>query len=100
MILVFPAARPRGVPLAPGQAGVLADSGAARHVEEGFALAALVSTGVGVLAAFAVAAAGSLFVARRIAEPIALAARTATRLAAGDYAARVEQPGWAPNWPT
>nr|MCU0279219.1 HAMP domain-containing protein [Candidatus Nanopelagicales bacterium] len=79
------------------QAGVLADSDVSDHVEEAFAVAALASTGVGVLAALAVAAAGSLLVARRLADPIALTANTTRRLAAGDYTARVEQPQMGPE---
>ena len=73
------------------QAGVLADSDVSDHVEEALAVAALASTGVGVLAALAVAAVGSLLVARRLTDPIALTATTTRRLAAGDYTARVEQ---------
>jgi signal transduction histidine kinase len=79
------------------QAGVLADSDVSDHVEEAFAVAALISTGVGVLAALAVAAAGSLVVARRLTDPIAMTASTTGRLAAGDYAARVAQPGMGPE---
>ena len=79
------------------QAGVLADSDVSDHVEEAFAVAALISTGVGVLAALAVAAAGSLVVARRLTDPIAMTASTTGRLAAGDYAARVEQPRMGPE---
>ena len=79
------------------QAGVSADSEVTGHVEEAFAVAALISTGVGVLAALAVAAAGSLVVARRLTDPIAMTASTTGRLAAGDYAARVEQPRMGPE---
>lgn len=79
------------------QAGVLKDPGVTGHVEEAFALAALTSTAVGVMAALAVAAAGSLFVARRLTDPIAVTARTAGRLAAGDYSARVEPPQMGPE---
>ena len=79
------------------QAGVLADSDLTRHIEEAFAVAALISTGVGVLAALAVAAAGSLLVSRRLTDPIALTASTTARLAAGDYTARVEQPRMGPE---
>ena len=79
------------------QAGVLVDSAVTRHVEEAFAVAALISTGVGVLAALGVAAAGSVLVARRLTEPIALTASATGRLAAGDYTARVEQPRMGPE---
>lgn len=79
------------------QAGVLENSEVTGHVEEAFAVAALISTGVGVLAALAVAAAGSLLVARRLTDPIALTVSTTGRLAAGDYAARVEQPRMGPE---
>ena len=79
------------------QAGVLENSEVTGHVEEAFAVAALISTGVGVLAALAVAAAGSLLVARRLTEPIALTVSTTGLLAAGDYTARVEQPRMGPE---
>jgi signal transduction histidine kinase len=79
------------------QAGVLGESNVAVHVEEAFAVAALASTGAGVLAALAVAGAGSALVARRLTDPIAMTARAAGRLAAGDYAARVEQPRMGPE---
>ena len=79
------------------QAGVLEDSKVTGHVEEAFAVAVLISTGVGVLAALAVAAAGSLLVARRLTDPISLTLRTTGRLAAGDYTARVEQPRMGPE---
>jgi signal transduction histidine kinase len=79
------------------QAGVLAESTLTAHVEEAFAVAALASTGAGVLAALAVAAGGSALVARRLTDPIAQTARTTGRLAVGDYAARVEQPRMGPE---
>lgn len=79
------------------QAGVLADSDVSDHVEEAFAVATLASTTVGVLAALGVAAAGSLLVARRLTDPIALTANTTRRLAAGDYTARVEQSQMGPE---
>ena len=79
------------------QAGMLTDSDVSDHVEEAFAVAALASTGAGVLAALAVAAAGSLLVARRLTDPIALTANTTRRLAAGDYTARIEQPQMGPE---
>lgn len=63
---------------------------AAQHVQDGFALATVVATGVGVLAALAVAAGVAWFVARRIAQPITQVAQATTRLATGDYAARVD----------
>lgn len=62
---------------------------AAQHVQDGFALATVVSTAVGVLAALAVAAGVAGFVARRISQPITLIAQATTRLATGDYSARV-----------
>jgi signal transduction histidine kinase len=79
------------------QAGVLAESDVTAHVEEAFAVAALTSTGAGVLAALAVAAAGSALVAGRLTGPIARTAHAAGRLAAGDYATRVEQPRMGPE---
>lgn len=79
------------------QAGVRTQSNVTAHVEEAFAVAALVSTGAGVLAALAVAAAGSALVARRLTGPIAQTAHAAGLLAAGDFAARVEQPRMGPE---
>jgi signal transduction histidine kinase len=67
------------------------------HVEEGFAVAALVSTFVGALAAGAVAVAGALFVARRIGEPIAAAAHTASELSGGHYSTRMSAPAMGPE---
>lgn len=74
------------------QAGVVGDSAVSAHVEEAFAVAALASTLIGVTAALAVAAGGSLLVARRLTEPITQVAETTGRLAGGDFTARVEQP--------
>lgn len=79
------------------QAGVLVDPAVTGHVELAFAVSAVASTGAGVLAALAVAAAGSLLVARRLTDPIASTARAAARLAAGDYTARVEEPRMGPE---
>lgn len=79
------------------QAGVRTQSNVTAHVEEAFAVAALASTGAGVLAALAVAAAGSALVARRLTGPIAKTAHAAGLLAAGDFAARVEQPRMGPE---
>ena len=56
----------------------------------GSALATVVATGVGMLAALAVAAGVAWFVARRIAQPITQVAQATTRPATGDYAARVD----------
>ncbi len=74
------------------QAGVAQSPDVVMHVDEGFATALLVSIAVGVVAAVIVAAAVALIVARRINEPVAAAAAAASRLAAGDYSARVTRP--------
>jgi two-component system, OmpR family, sensor histidine kinase BaeS len=79
------------------QAGIPQDPAVTTHVEEGFAVALLVSTLVGVLAATAVAAAGALLVARRISGPITVIARTTGELATGDYSARVSPPRMGPE---
>jgi two-component system, OmpR family, sensor histidine kinase BaeS len=79
------------------QAGVAQSPDVAMHVDEGFATALLVSIAVGVLAAVIVAAAVALIVARRINDPVAAAAATASRLAAGDYSARVTRPLMGPE---
>jgi signal transduction histidine kinase len=79
------------------QSGVPGAEMVAGHIEEGFGVAALISTGVGVLAAIAVAVVGALFVARRIGEPIAAAAHTASDLAGGHYSARMSPPAMGPE---
>lgn len=67
------------------------------HLDEGFAAAMLTAIAGGVLAAVVVAAALAILVARRISAPIAVTAATAGRLAAGDYAARVNPPRLGPE---
>ena len=79
------------------QAGVTADDVLSRHVDEGFATAILVSTLVGVVIASAVAATMATLVSRRISRPVAIAAATTTRLASGDYSARVPSPRMGPE---
>lgn len=69
-------------------AGEIADPDVIDHVHQGFATATITATGVGIIAALAVAAAGALLIARRIADPIAATAQVTARLAAGDYTAR------------
>ncbi len=79
------------------QTGVAQTPDVSKHVNEGFAIALLVSTGVGVLAAAGVAAAMALLVARRISDPVTATSRTASALAAGDYSARVTAPRIGPE---
>lgn len=79
------------------QAGVAQSSDVALHVDEGFAVALLTSLAVGVLAAVIVAAAVAMMVSRRINDPVAATAATASRLAAGDYSARVSRPNMGPE---
>lgn len=79
------------------QVGVAQTPDAARHVEDGFALAALVSSAAGVTAALAVAAAGAYLVARRISRPVAYIATATGQLAAGDYSVRVTEPRIGPE---
>lgn len=78
-------------------AGIDQSGDVATHVNEGFATATLTAIAVGVAAAVLVAAAMALLVARRITRPVADAAEAASRLAAGDYTARVEPSGMGPE---
>jgi signal transduction histidine kinase len=78
-------------------AGVAPTPEAARHVDEGFATAALLSTAAGVAAALAVATAGAYLVAGRIGGPVADIARATGQLAAGDYSVRVTEPRMGPE---
>lgn len=78
-------------------AGVAGDSAVAAHIDQGFTIATLTSMVAGVVAASAVAAVVAVFIARRISEPVSIAADTATRLADGDYAARMPHPGLGPE---
>jgi two-component system sensor histidine kinase BaeS len=79
------------------QAGVSRDDVLARHVDEGFATAIVVSTLVGVAIAALVAAAMATLVSRRISGPVSIAARATTQLANGDYSARVPTPNMGPE---
>lgn len=78
-------------------AGLLMDPLITRHVQEGFAIAMLAATGLGVAAALVVATGGALLVARRIARPITETAGVTARLAAGDYSARADPTGMGPE---
>jgi two-component system sensor histidine kinase BaeS len=80
-----------------GQAGVAANDVLSRHIDEGFATAILASTLIGVVMAAAVAAAMATLVSRRISEPVSIAADATTRLAYGDYAARVPSARMGPE---
>jgi len=70
------------------------------HLENAFATAAGVSIGVGTAAALLTAAAVSLLITRRLSRPIRALGAAATRVAAGDYAARVTPPGLGPELDT
>src|SRR5262245_58267737 len=65
----------------------------ARHLNQALAWALLVSLGVAVAAALATTAAVSWFITRRLTRPIAAMASAATRIADGDYQARVPPSG-------
>jgi two-component system sensor histidine kinase BaeS len=73
----------------PGQV----DAEAARHVEEAYASANLVSLTVALFAALAAALAVSAYVARRVARPVGQLAAAAADVAEGRYDARVSAPG-------
>lgn len=79
------------------QAGIAQDPNVTTHVADGFALASVASTVVGVIIAGAVAAAMAVLVARRIATPISTTAQAASRLASGDYATHVDDPRMGPE---
>lgn len=78
-------------------AGIARDSEVAAHIDQGFTIATLTSIAAGVTAASMVAALVAVFIARRISEPVSIAADTATRLADGDYGARMPHPGLGPE---
>jgi signal transduction histidine kinase len=73
----------------PGQV----DAEAARHVEEAYTSANLVSLTVALFAALAAALAVSAYVARRVAGPVGQVAAAAADVAEGRYDARVPAPG-------
>lgn len=79
------------------EAGVAQEPTVTTHVADGFALATIVSTAVGVVIAGAVAAAMAILVSRRIATPITTTASAAARLASGDYSAHVDDPRMGPE---
>lgn len=62
------------------------------HLEEGYTRAAIITIAFAGAASLAIAVAVSLLVTRRLAEPIGAVAAAATRVAAGDYEARVPTP--------
>lgn len=78
-------------------AGVSAESPLASQIDEGFTLALVTSITAAVLAAALVAVLVAAVIARRISLPIATAADSAGRLAHGDYAVRMAQPGVGPE---
>jgi signal transduction histidine kinase len=71
-----------------------------RHLQDAFAAAGGIATAVGGAAAFAAAAAVSVFIARRLSRPIAALDAAAGRLAAGDYTARMRPAGLGPELDT
>ena len=79
------------------QAGLAQNDALATHVDEGFVAAIVVSTLGGVGIAGAVAAAMAALVSRRISRPVSIAAAATTRLASGDYSARVPSPRMGPE---
>lgn len=80
------------------QAGLARNDLLATHVDEGFTTAIVASTLVGVVIASAVAAAMATLVSRRISRPVAIAASATSRLANGDYSARVPSPRMGPEF--
>lgn len=73
---------------------------AGRHLEDAFATAAGLAIGVGTAAALLTAAAVSLLIAHRLARPVQALDAAATRLAGGDYTARMQPTGLGPELDT
>jgi two-component system sensor histidine kinase BaeS len=80
-----------------GQALGTVSTAVSRHLDDAFATAAGIAIGIGTAAALATAAAVSVLVTRRLSRPIRDLGIAASRLAAGDYAARVTPPGLGPE---
>lgn len=78
-------------------AGVKLDDATLGYVNDGFLWAMVTAIASGATAATAVAVGVAAFVARRVSRPVSQAAEAATRLADGDYAARVAEPGVGPE---
>jgi signal transduction histidine kinase len=68
-----------------------------RHLEDAFLTDGGIAIGVGSTAAFVTAAAVSVFIARRLSRPIGTLDAAASRLTAGDYAARMPPTGLGPE---
>ena len=71
-----------------------------RHLQDAFASAAGLATSAGAAAAILTAAAVSLLIARRLSRPIGALTAVASRLAAGDYTARMPPAGLGPELDT
>ena len=82
------------------QAGVPHTTTEARHIEEAFASALLISLGVALLAAVAAALAVSWYFSRRVQRSLGQVADAAAQIAAGRYAARVSPPGLGAEFAT
>ena len=78
-------------------AGVDLDPTAFGRVDDGFQLAVATAIAAGLTASTVVAVGVALVVARRVNRPVTQAASAATRLADGDYATRVAEPGVGPE---
>ena len=73
--------------------GVAAAGGEARHIEEAFASALLVSIAVALITAVLAALAVSWYISRKVEQSINDVAGAAAEIAAGRYSARVADPG-------
>lgn len=82
------------------EAGVTHTASETAHVEEAFASALLLSVTVALVAAVGAALAVSWYFSHRIQESIAHVAGAAADIAAGDYAARVDDPGLGTEFST
>jgi len=82
------------------QAGVAHTATESRHVEEAFSSALLVSIGLALLAAMAAALTVTWYFTRRVQRSIHSVAAAATGIAAGQYRARVPDPGLGTEFAT
>ncbi|MFG2058730.1 sensor histidine kinase [Micromonospora sp. NPDC048930] len=76
------------------------DPGTAHHVEEAYASASALALGVAIAASLLAALAVSAYLARRLAQPVTQLAAAAADVSRGEYAARVNAPGFGPEFDT
>jgi two-component system sensor histidine kinase BaeS len=82
------------------QAGIEHTASETRHIEEAFSSALLISIGLALFAAIAAALAVTWYFTRRVQRSIGIVAEAATGIAAGQYDARVPDPGLGSEFAT